>query len=203
MGLSVIVLAALEADKLPDPFFMLAGGPGDAPSFNACFFSRVFHDIRRKRDIVLVDLRGTGKSSPLLCPELGQPGSERRLRRESPEHSRRARVPQRGWNRPRTCASTRPRSRSTISKRCGRRLGYGPINLYGTSYGIARRAGLHAALSASLRAVSMKGIVPPSMAAPEDRMPRPVRCGVAIRRRSLPQGCGVQRSLSTRRGRVP
>ena len=75
VGLSVIVLSALEPDKLPDPFFMLAGGPGDAPSFNARFFSRVFHDIRRKRDIVLVDLRGTGKSSPLLCPELGQPGA--------------------------------------------------------------------------------------------------------------------------------
>ena len=54
---------------------MLAGGPGDAPSFNARFFSRVFHDIRRTRDIVLVDLRGTGKSAPLFCPELGQPGS--------------------------------------------------------------------------------------------------------------------------------
>jgi len=40
----------------------------DAPSFNARFFSRVFHDIRKKRDIVLVDLRGTGKSSPLLWP---------------------------------------------------------------------------------------------------------------------------------------
>jgi pimeloyl-ACP methyl ester carboxylesterase len=74
-ALSVIVLSALEPDKLPDPFFMLAGGPGDAPSFNARFFSRVFHDIRRKRDIVLVDLRGTGKSSPLVCPELGQPGA--------------------------------------------------------------------------------------------------------------------------------
>ena len=68
VGLSVIVLSALEADKLPDPFFMLAGGPGDAPSFNARFFSRVFHDIRRTRDIVLVDLRGTGKSSPLALP---------------------------------------------------------------------------------------------------------------------------------------
>ena len=79
VGLSVIVLSALESDKRPDPFFMLAGGPGDAPSFNARFFSRVFHDIRRKRDIVLVDLRGTGKSSPLFCPELDKPARRRHL----------------------------------------------------------------------------------------------------------------------------
>ncbi len=65
IDLSIIVLPALDADKVPDPFFMLAGGPGDAPSFNARFFSRVFNDIRKKRDIVLVDLRGTGKSAPL------------------------------------------------------------------------------------------------------------------------------------------
>jgi pimeloyl-ACP methyl ester carboxylesterase len=76
LGVSVIVLSALDADKAPDPFFMLAGGPGDAPSFNARFFSRIFSDIRRKRDIVLVDLRGTGRSSALLCPELAQPASD-------------------------------------------------------------------------------------------------------------------------------
>ncbi len=42
VDLSMIVLSALEPDEQPDPYFMLAGGPGDAPSFNARFFSRVF-----------------------------------------------------------------------------------------------------------------------------------------------------------------
>ena len=63
IDLSIIVLSALEPNKKADPFFMLQGGPGDAPSFNARFYSRAFHDIRKTRDIVLVDLRGTGKSA--------------------------------------------------------------------------------------------------------------------------------------------
>ena len=61
IDLSIIVLSALEANNKPDPFFMLQGGPGDAPGFNARFYSRVFHDIRKARDLVLVDLRGTGR----------------------------------------------------------------------------------------------------------------------------------------------
>lgn len=70
--LSIIVLAATTADRRPDPLFTLSGGPGDAPSFNARFFSRAFSDIRKHRDLVLVDLRGTGKSAPLTCPELAK-----------------------------------------------------------------------------------------------------------------------------------
>ena len=38
IDLSIIVLSALEAKKQADPFFMLLGGPGDAPSFNARFY---------------------------------------------------------------------------------------------------------------------------------------------------------------------
>ena len=46
IGLSIIVLDALESPKRPDPLFVLAGGPGDAPSFNARFFSRAFHEAQ-------------------------------------------------------------------------------------------------------------------------------------------------------------
>jgi hypothetical protein len=65
--LSIIVLAALEK-VWPDPFVMLQGGPGDAPSYNARFYSHAFGAIRTTRDIVLIDLRGTGKSAALTCP---------------------------------------------------------------------------------------------------------------------------------------
>src|SRR5262245_24167019 len=71
--LSIIVLDALTNSRSPDPLFVLAGGPGDAPSFNASFFSHAFANVRQNRDLVLVDLRGTGKSNALTCPELAQP----------------------------------------------------------------------------------------------------------------------------------
>src|SRR6185295_8898415 len=73
--LSIIVLDALSTPRKPDPLFLISGGPGDAPSFNARFFSRAFAPVREQRDLVLVDLRGTGKSHPLTCPELAQSDS--------------------------------------------------------------------------------------------------------------------------------
>ena len=170
LGLSVIVLEALDADKLPDPLFMLAGGPGDAPSFNAAFFSRVFHDIRRRRDIVLVDLRGTGKSSPLFCPELGKPGPDgifdADLLSVPAVRACKARLEQ-----------TRDLTQYTTEiavddlEEVRQALGYGPINLYGTSYGTVVAQVYMRRYPSSLRAVSMKGIVPPSMAAPESHAP--------------------------------
>lgn len=167
VGISVIVLSALEPDKLPDPFFMLAGGPGDAPSFNARFFSRVFHDIRRKRDIVLVDLRGTGKSSPLFCPELSKPGDDgvldANLLSVPAVRACRARLEK---NRDLRMYTTEIAVDDLEEVR--QRLGYGPINLYGTSYGSRVAQVYMRRYPKSIRAVAMKGIVPPSMAAPED-----------------------------------
>ena len=166
VGLSVIVLSALEPDKLPDPFFMLAGGPGDAPSFNARFFSRVFHDIRRKRDIVLIDLRGTGKSSPLVCPELARPDAngvhDENLLSIPAVQACRQRLEK-------TADLKQYTTEIAVDdlEQVRQRLGYGPINLYGTSYG-SRVAQVYMRRHPnSVRAVAMKGIVAPSMAMPE------------------------------------
>jgi len=166
VGLSVIVLSALEPDNLPDPFFMLAGGPGDAPSFNAGFFSRVFHEIRRKRDIVLVDLRGTGNSSPLLCPELAQPGANGTYDDNLLSIPAVLRCRQRLEK---TTDLTQYTTEIAVDdlEQVRQRLGYGLINLYGTSYGSRVAQVYMRRYPNSIRAVAMKGIVPPSMAMPE------------------------------------
>ncbi|HEY5863322.1 MAG TPA: alpha/beta fold hydrolase, partial [Casimicrobiaceae bacterium] len=64
--LFVAVLPANTRSPKPDPLFILAGGPGQAASQLAPFASQL-NAIRRTRDIVLVDQRGTGRSSPLEC----------------------------------------------------------------------------------------------------------------------------------------
>src|SRR5690606_1729857 len=64
-----IFVALLPANTLtprPDPLVILAGGPGQAATSLATFASRLI-DVRRSRDIVLVDQRGTGRSTPLDC----------------------------------------------------------------------------------------------------------------------------------------
>ncbi len=67
IDLNIVVLPALSADPKPDPFFFLAGGPGQGAAKMAKPLREVFRQILTDRDIVLVDQRGTGKSNPLNC----------------------------------------------------------------------------------------------------------------------------------------
>ncbi len=66
INIAVAVLAANTLSPAPDPLFILAGGPGQAASALGPFAARLTA-VRRNRDIVLVDQRGTGRSSPLDC----------------------------------------------------------------------------------------------------------------------------------------
>lgn len=67
IGLRVVVLPASDTRRHDDPLFFLAGGPGDSVVNAAPFLARAFADLRRTRDVVLVDQRGTGGSHPLRC----------------------------------------------------------------------------------------------------------------------------------------
>lgn len=67
LSIFVAVLPANTLSPLPDPLVLLAGGPGQAASTLGPFALQL-SAIRRTRDIVLIDQRGTGRSSPLDCP---------------------------------------------------------------------------------------------------------------------------------------
>lgn len=59
--------AAKNVQGAPDPVFFLAGGPGQAASDVAAVVDMALREVRKQRDIFLVDQRGTGKSNPLDC----------------------------------------------------------------------------------------------------------------------------------------
>ena len=61
------VLPALARHKKPDPVFFLVGGPGQSAVTLAGAVSRMLARFGQRRDIVLVDQRGTGRSAPLDC----------------------------------------------------------------------------------------------------------------------------------------
>jgi len=65
--LHVAVIPALRLQPTPDPLFILAGGPGQAAGDYYTTMSAAFARIRRDRDIVLLDQRGTGRSNRLDC----------------------------------------------------------------------------------------------------------------------------------------
>src|ERR1041384_1546001 len=67
--LNIILLPATSPKPAPDPLFYLAGGPGAAATGYA--EAGFMPGLRRNRDVVLVDQRGTGESNPLNCAPFG------------------------------------------------------------------------------------------------------------------------------------
>jgi pimeloyl-ACP methyl ester carboxylesterase len=73
IGLNVVVVPALGPAPAPDPVFWLEGGPGGAAVESAAVVSgRYLRGLRQDRDLVFVDQRGTGKSNPLNCDDIGE-----------------------------------------------------------------------------------------------------------------------------------
>jgi pimeloyl-ACP methyl ester carboxylesterase len=64
-----VVVPAMARRKLPDPVFLLAGGPGQSAIAVAPNLLGLFARLNNRRDIVFVDQRGTGKSAPLECED--------------------------------------------------------------------------------------------------------------------------------------
>ena len=64
IGLHVVVLPALSNPPRVDAVTYLTGGPGGAATEEAANLSEQLTGLNMKRDILLVDQRGTGRSSP-------------------------------------------------------------------------------------------------------------------------------------------
>ncbi len=58
-----------KGESEADPVFMIAGGPGQSALESYPSLHPVFNDVIKKRNIILVDQRGTGKSNPLVCKD--------------------------------------------------------------------------------------------------------------------------------------
>lgn len=69
IDLHFAVLPALARHKKPDPVFFVAGGPGQSAIALAGPISGMLARFGNRRDIVLVDQRGTGRSAPLRCDD--------------------------------------------------------------------------------------------------------------------------------------
>lgn len=75
IALNVVVLpAATPGSDLP-PLYDMDGGPGLPATKNVVFYAGPGAAYRQRRDIVLVDQRGTGASNGLHCPELSDAAS--------------------------------------------------------------------------------------------------------------------------------
>jgi pimeloyl-ACP methyl ester carboxylesterase len=65
-------LDATDVDDVRDPIVLLAGGPGQAATRDFVPVLPALDELRAHHDIVLVDVRGTGRSQPQRCRD-GRP----------------------------------------------------------------------------------------------------------------------------------
>lgn len=67
LSLKVAVLEATALPKSPDPVFYVSGGPGQSALADGRWLSKELIEVRRRRDLVLVDARGTADGHALRC----------------------------------------------------------------------------------------------------------------------------------------
>ncbi len=68
IALNLVVLPALSSEPKAEPVFYLTGGPGQgAARIAGAGEDAIMRELRRERDLVFVDMRGTGDSNGLQC----------------------------------------------------------------------------------------------------------------------------------------
>ena len=129
--LRVAVIPALAAAPRPDPLFILVGGPGQAATEAGAQLADALLAVRRRRDIVLVDQRGTGQSHALTCESDGERPLAELLAPQSDVDK--ARACQAGLDADTTFYATPLAMDDLDDVRAA--LGYEHINVWGGSYG--------------------------------------------------------------------
>jgi pimeloyl-ACP methyl ester carboxylesterase len=150
-GLNVVVVPATGKPKR-DALFILQGGPGQAATTLTRFYAETFKGIRR--DIVLIDQRGTGKSNGLYC-DLPPEGDLFPL--PAVAACRDALAKRADLRRLTTAEAVRDLEKVRHA------LGYSKVDLYGTSYGTRVALEYTRRHRERVRAIVLKGVVAPSL----------------------------------------
>jgi pimeloyl-ACP methyl ester carboxylesterase len=160
LRLHLAVVGATGIRPLPDPIFVLAGGPGQAASEIAGSVMPLFAGLEARRDVVFIDQRGTGRSAPLACPDDLR---RRPLADALDDDANAARLV--------ACRDAFTDAGVDLAQyatwiamkdleAARQALGYGPVNVWGGSYGT--RAALEYArqFPQSVRSVVIDGVAP-------------------------------------------
>lgn len=159
IDVNVIVVKAIASSAKPDPLFLLMGGPGQAASELVSGLIGIFRDVHQSRDLVFIDQRGTGLSSPLLCDD-----KDGDIYKDVSSDFDSSDVQKclDNFNVDLSQYNTNSAVLDFDAVRVA--LGYEEINLYGISYG-SRAAMIYMRdKPKALRSVILDGVVPPQIA---------------------------------------
>ena len=165
-----VVVPAIARRKLPDPVFLLAGGPGQSAIEVAPALMGLLSRLGNRRDLVFVDQRGSGRSAPLNCADSSRETLADQL------------DPQRQIERLARCRTelqTLPYIHAVGDLRffttllamqdldaVRQRLGAEQINLIGASYGTRAALDYQRQFPARVRRSVLDGVAPPDMVLP-------------------------------------
>jgi pimeloyl-ACP methyl ester carboxylesterase len=161
------VLPALARNRRPDPVFYFAGGPGQSAIDNAGSVARMLGRLSNRRDIVLIDQRGTGRSAPLGCDEASptQPLAEavdpaRVSARLADCLARLQKLPHGDLRHYTTVVAMQD------ADAVRRRLGADAVNVVGGSYGTRAALDYMRQFPRAVRRAVIDGVAPPDMVLP-------------------------------------
>ncbi|WP_417463911.1 alpha/beta fold hydrolase [Kordiimonas sp.] len=154
VNIHVTRLPAKAGSPEKDPFVVFAGGPGQAAGDYGPLVRLAFQHIRAKRDILLIDQRGTGQSYGIRCESDEMPYPLERFTALA-----------------RNCMDETPANVAAITMEnvvrdtdeIRQRLGYEQLNLWGGSYGTRTVALYLKRYPEHVRSIIVDGVLPPDV----------------------------------------
>ena len=168
IDLHVVVIPALARQKLPDPIFFFAGGPGQSAITLAGTAEHFASRLGARRDLVLIDQRGTGHSAPLQCEvPAADEGLKRlldRARQLAAIDDCRARLEKLPWGDLRFYTTTIAMADADAVRIA---LGAEQVDLMGVSYGTRAALEYLRVYPTHVRRAVIDGVAPPDMVLPD------------------------------------
>lgn len=195
--LAVAILRSTSGKPSPDPILFLEDGPGAGAVANAAQW--LDSPLRRRRDVILLDPRGTGLSEPLLnCPELDELALDLLEQALTPEQEAeqrlasartcRDRLRMNGVNLAAYTSQTNAADIADLRKT----LGYAEWNLYGISYGSRLALTVLRDYPAGVRSAILDAAYPPAASGLLELVPNALRAFEAFF-----EGCASDAACST------
>lgn len=165
ISLNILRLPAISPVAEKDPLFLIQGGPGGSSVEMAKQIHYVFWDVRKNRDLIFVDQRGTGKSNPLKCKK---PPEELNQSKEKQQREWMDTEIQRCADEFRASSAfyTTPYAVRDLDA-VRQALGYESINLWGGSYGTRVVMEYARQFPMNLRSMVLDGVAPVELALPD------------------------------------
>lgn len=158
ISINFAILPAIDHTQNNIPLLFLAGGPGQAAVELGAHLNSSFNEIKKTRDIILIDQRGTGLSQPLQCEDSHSDRLYSLIPEEYPEQETLNCINQLKKSHRLSQYNSENAIRDFDAVR--QALGYNKVHLYGGSYGTRAALVYMRLFPQSLESVVLDSVAP-------------------------------------------